>query len=246
MATSDIPPEELHSFLQWLRIRSERAWERWPEPTLQVFELHGAGGCAWRPGSRWLGGLTEAQIEAAEQKYGLTFPEDYRVFLRTLHALDRSMFHAGFAEGDLLVEGECPAFYNWLVDDEAIAGALEWPLEGLVFDAVRSDLWFDDWGPRPSDEPEARHRLAGVLRSAPRLVPVLGHRYLVEADCPRGHVVLSVYQSDIIVYARDLRTLLLKELAELLDVPDAARAAYDHEPYRRAARQIPFWGRFLD
>ncbi|MDI1447900.1 SMI1/KNR4 family protein [Polyangium sp. 6x1] len=239
------PPVDLDPFLEWVRVRSERAWAAWPQPSLETFKRARVGGCAWWPGTRWLGGLTDAQIAAAERKYGLHFPGDYRTFLRSLHAPDRHMFHAGFAD-ETLVEDEAPSFFNWLADDEQIADAIEWPLEGLVFDVLNNSLWRDAWGPHPSDEAEARHRLADVLGRAPCLVPVVGHRYLVEADTPRGYLVLSVYQSDIIIYARDVRTLLLAELADLLEVPHPRGAGSVTEAEWKAAKRIPFWGEFVE
>lgn len=239
------PPVDLGPFLEWVRVRSERAWATWPQPSLEAFKRAGVGGCAWWPGTRWLGGLTDARIAAAERSHELRFPADYRTFLRNLHAPDRDMFRARF-EGETLVEEQAPSFFNWLVDDERIAEAIEWPLEGLVFDVVNNNLWRDEWGPHPSDEAEARHRLAKVLGSAPRLVPVVGHRYLVEADTSRGYVALSVYQSDIIVYAGDLRTLLLAELADVLEVSHPPDAGSVTEAEWQAAKRIPFWGDFVE
>jgi len=241
------PPVEFEPFLEWLKLRTERAWWKWPEPTLRSFKREGVGGKAWRPRTRWLDGLTDAQIDAIEDRYGLRFPGDYRMFLRKLHAPDRLMFRAYF-KGNSLVAGESPSFFNWLQDHRPIADALNWPLEGLVFDFAHNKLWFEEWGSRPLDETDARRRIAELLRAAPPLVPVWSHRYLVEADCPRGYVVLSVWQSDIIVYAGDLRGLLLADLREVLAgrpelmlVPAGLVSESDYN----AAAQIPFWSRFL-
>jgi hypothetical protein len=45
-------------------------------------------GLGWQPGTRWRGGMTEAEVAQVEDRYGLTFPSDYRLFLQTLHTTD--------------------------------------------------------------------------------------------------------------------------------------------------------------
>src|SRR5215831_2789409 len=160
-------PVDLDLFLDWLRARTERAWSTWPEPSLRTWP-HDTGGNDWLRGTRWLGGLTDVQINAIERKYSLHFPSEYRVFLRKLHAPDRPMFMAYF-EGNSLVEGQEPSFYNWLSDDQAIARALDWPLEGLLFAFEHNNFWFDEWGPRPTNVNEGQRRIAQLVHAAPRL-----------------------------------------------------------------------------
>ena len=243
----DTLPKDLLSFFEWLRVRSEEAWEHWPEPTLRQFQAAGAGGSAWRPGTRWAGSLTDEQILAAEQTYGIVFPDDYRAFLRTLHALDRSTFYAGFGDGDLLIEGEGTAFFNWVTDRDAITQAMEWPREGLVSAAVPGTpgWWQEDWGAPPNTETEARLQIDALLRTAPPLIPVVGHRYLVEADTPQGYVVLSVYGPDVVVYAQNLRHLLLTHLADVVALPERGGVRPNLVQHYQAAQRIPVWGRLV-
>jgi hypothetical protein len=248
----DIPPENMSEFFQWLRARTEESWAAVDMPTLGDFERRGVGGSAWQPYTRWLSGLTDPQIDAAETQWGLRFPNDYRLFLRMLHAPDRPMFNARF-RGRTLVEGVAPSFFNWLTDADAIRDAMAWPVEGLVFDVFHADLWFEDWGTRPDDEESATRRLEVLTAAAPRLIPLCGHRYIVEATSPKGYVVLSVYQSDIIVYAPSLRGLLLTELGQVVGLGDRwGRVSLTQlgedvsEMDYEAALRLPFWGRFLE
>jgi hypothetical protein len=69
------------------------------------------------------------------------------------------------------------------------------------------------------------------------LIPIYGHRYLVGEPCCAGNPVLSVHQSDIIVYGRDLREYLLREFAADL----GGRALRDD---RFPVGDLPFWGAF--
>ncbi|MGR6998798.1 hypothetical protein ACU686_12825 [Yinghuangia aomiensis] len=50
-----------------------------------------------------------------------------------------------------------------------------------------------------------------ALASAPQLVPVYSHRYLPGAAGTWGHLVLSVYQTDIIYYGNDLADYIHRE-----------------------------------
>lgn len=131
----------------------------------------------------WGPPYTEAELDAAQARFGFLFPPDLRALLlkhRLVMALD------------------------WTRDHEKIAEMFAWPYEGLLFDVENNDLWWPEWGPR-SDDPAARAvALRRVVDAAPRLIPVCGHRYIPETPHAAGNPVFSVYQADIIVYGTDL------------------------------------------
>jgi hypothetical protein len=91
-------------------------------------------------------------------------------------------------------------------------------------------------GTRPGDAEARRARLAELVAQAPPLLPVYSHRYVLAAGPP---LVLSVHQSDIVVYGCDLRAYLLHELHRLLGIPE--------EPTWMQAdvQAIPFWGELM-
>jgi hypothetical protein len=212
-----IPPQFGIEFLEWLRAETERAWDTFAERTLADFQRDGVGGTSWRRATRWTGGLSDAEIDEAERRYGLCFPADYRLFLRVLHATTPSASAARYGDDGALHALSRPQFFDWRRDDEAIRAALAWPLEGLLFDVEHAALWVKSWGPRPET---AEARAACVAAVEP-------------------HVVLSVYQTDIIVYGNDLRAFLLEELRDLIGC--------GHDPKRtdRNASSVPFWGGFV-
>jgi hypothetical protein len=73
---------------------------------------------------------------------------------------------------------------------------------------------------------------------------VFGHRYLLAEPCQAGNPVLSIYQSDIIVYSGNLHDYFLMEFGDLIGeayVGSAPLAPLNIEAYQA----IPFWGDFV-
>src|SRR5207244_3545588 len=76
-------------------------------------------------------GLTDAEVEAAEVRYGFRFPPDLRAFLQ-----------AGLPRGD--------RFPNWRTGDEvALRDWLDLPRQSVLFDVEHNGFWLEEWGPRP-------------------------------------------------------------------------------------------------
>ena len=136
-------------------------------------------------------GYSASELEEAQQRFGLTFPPDLV---------------------DLLREQRIPGGYDWMRDDEKLVRALQWPLEGMLFDVEENDLWWPEWGERPATKDNRATIVAGVISNAPKLIPLMGHRYLPEEPNVVGNPIFSVYQSDIIVYGADLHDWLRVEL----------------------------------
>lgn len=235
--SSEVPGEFGEPFLRWLGAATEEAWSREEEPTLADYEAWGVGGSHWRRGTRWTGGLSDAELAQIERRFAVRFPADHRLFLQLLHATEPWMGGAGFAADDRLVPREEPGFYHWQRDEAAIHAALAEVLDGLVFDVEANALWRDSWGPRPGEADQRRARVAALVAGAPRLLPIYGHRHVL-AEGPT--LVLSVWQSDIIVYGHDLRDYLLAELHGFVGV-EYERSATDFD----AVAAIPFWGELI-
>ena len=87
----------------------------------------------------------------------------------------------------------------------------------------------------PEHTPKLLLRQA-VPADVPQLVPVCGHRYLPGLAGTVGYPVLSVYQTDIIVYGCDLRDYLNREFS----TGGISTAPPD------GPRYIEFWSRFID
>jgi hypothetical protein len=161
-------------------------------------------------------GLTPEELEATEARWGFRFAAEHRTLLA-----------AGLPVG--------PSWPDWRHgSEEELAGRLGWPVEGVLFDVEHAGFWHPDWGSRP-EQAAAAVALARVrLREVPVMVPVFGHRYLPAADAaPSGHPVLSMHQTDIIVYGSDLADYLDREF----------RTGCTTES---PAVTVPFWRDFLD
>ena len=160
----------------------------------------------------WTNGYTASELDAAQESFGLRFPPDLV---------------------DLLRDQRPIRGYDWRIDAEAIVKALRWPLEGLLFDVEENNFWFPAWGERPGTATERAEVVAAALALAPKLIPILGHRYIPEEPNERGNPVLSVHQADIIYYGADLDDYFRREF-EFVHNRGAAR-------YLKPKRRIRFW-----
>ncbi|MFZ4234640.1 hypothetical protein ACOZGD_05535 [Streptomyces murinus] len=141
-------------------------------------------------------GLTEQELDAVETRFGFTFAADHRVFLSV-----------GLPYGS-------SRWPDWRDGDPGdLAEQLAWPVEGVLFDVEHNAFWHPAWPSRPTDTSEALHVARTELESVPQLVPVYGHRYLPGTAGEHGHPVLSVYQTDIILYGNDLADYIHHEFA---------------------------------
>jgi hypothetical protein len=153
-------------------------------------------------------GLSEEEFRRVERALGFRFSPDHRELLT-----------AGLPRG-----GRWP---DWRGDLAMLAGKLAEPVEGVLFDVEENGFWHGAWGERPEGTAEALAKARGRLRSAPRLVPIYGHRYcpaLPQAEMP----VYSVVQSDVIVYGCDIEDYLRHEFGTAQEF--------------RPAKYVPFWG----
>ena len=125
-------------------------------------------------------GLTDAEVAAAEIRYGFRFPPDLQAFLQ-----------AGLPRGD--------QFPNWRSGDEsALQAWLNLPCRGVLFDIEHNGFWLDEWGPRPPSLDEAQRVASELVTAAPRLIPVYSHRMMPSEPHLPGNPVFSVHQTDIV------------------------------------------------
>jgi hypothetical protein len=155
-------------------------------------------------------GLSDTEINEIESSYGFHFPPDLKAFLQ--YALPVS-----------------ERFLNWRKDPEdEIRDRLEWPLGGMCFDIKHSTFWLKEWGPKPSDLKEAFAIARQAVAKAPVLIPIYSHRYLPAEPNQPGNPVLSVHQTDIILYGNDLASYLSNEF----EIPCPDWAAKTPSPIR--------------
>lgn len=126
-----------------------------------------------------------------------------------------------FEVGMLLVMGvpDDPQWWQWQNPAEDWSRWQASILDGLLFDVEFNGLWLDDWG--QADEMSDRLAVAAkAVEAAPSLFPLWGHRAIPltparDETSSDSNPVLSVMQSDVIVYGTDLAAWLHQEF----DVP---------------------------
>jgi hypothetical protein len=181
---------------------AEDVWQR------MVTRL-GEHGIAFDPG------LSDAEVTAAESRFGFRFPPDLRAFLQT--ALPRGS-----------------GFPDWRSGDEAaLRDWLDVPLRGVIFDIEHNGFWLPEWGARPQSVADAMRVAEQLVAAAPRLIPVYMHRMMPDEPHLPGNPVFSVHQTDIIVYGANLQDYLAHEFLKTEEGDDWA----DY----RETRPIRFW-----
>lgn len=159
----------------------------------------------------WTNGYTQGELEIAQERYGLRFPPDLVDLL-----LDRRP-----------VEG-----WDWRTDDADIRQALQHPLDGLLFDLEHNDLWWPEWGEKPPSAEERAELVTKIVNAAPRLIPLISHRYIPEEPHEAGNPVFSIMQSDVIYYGADLAEYFANEFGGTYRIS--------------AVRRIRFWSDLVE
>ena len=73
----------------------------------------------------------------------------------------------------------------------------------------------------------------------------MGHRFIAKAPgSAQGYLMLSIMQTDIVEYGRDVRDHLLTELCPMLG--NHGRRLPEGNASTDAAKSVPFWGAFID
>lgn len=173
-------------------------------------------------------GLTGAEFSRIEQDYDFEFADDHRAFLASGLPLNRPP-----------VQGQTrhKPWPDWRNGDPGdLHEQLGWPVEGALFDVGHNALWHPSWGQRPADASQALSTARRHLSQAPKMIPVYAHRYLPAGRGTYGHPVLSIWQTDIIIYGTDLADYINHEFTGLEDGPS---------PDWVRPPMVPFWSEFI-
>ncbi len=131
-------------------------------------------------------GLSDAELNAIEARGRFVFPPDLRAFLRAALPLSHG-------------------FVDWrAMSDAQLAEYLDAPFEGIAFDIEVNIFWLPEWGQRSDVLEDALAIARAAFDAAPRLIPILGHRYIPDRPREAGNPVFSVVQTDIVVYGASL------------------------------------------
>ncbi|MGQ7461974.1 hypothetical protein ACTGZQ_05435 [Streptococcus suis] len=139
-------------------------------------------------------GLSELEFLEIEKVYGIKLPKEFRdIYSQSMPISDE--------------------FYNWRDFSEENVTRLKFLIEKVksdIFEDIDDIDWSDGWGGEPEEIEKRNQIIVGRLEKAPKLIPICGHRYIVEGDAERSPV-LSVVGADIIYYSHDLAGFLSEE-----------------------------------
>ena len=168
-----------------------------------------------RAGIRFKSGLTAPELASAEARFGFTFPTDLRSLL---------VFALPTGNG----------FPTWRdLENPDLISMINRPLEGICFDIEHNEFWPREWGEQPSDLHAAFEIVRGHVARAPKLIPLIGHRYLPDRPVTAGNPVFSVNQTDIIYYGSDLENYLHNEFPYYFGTPRYSLGA--------SIKNVEFW-----
>ena len=165
-------------------------------------------------------GLSDVEFLDIEMRYGFRFPPDLREFLAL--GLPISQGWTDWREGS----------------NSEIEKSFNWPLEGICFDIEKNNYWNGSWGPRPQTLQGCFEGAKNVVASAPKLIPICGHRYIPDFPHESGNPVFSVYQTDIIYYGGDLEDFFQHEFP--------AAFGYVIHNIHLPMKRIPFWAEMAE
>ena len=237
---------DLTEFLLEFRRSAEGFWQSAPEHPLSFFQAAGVGGTSWQRGTVWKPGLSNKDIEEIEARLDLRFPQEFHQFLRVLNTTDKGYRAFGYRGSTFAQSADRPIFYDWKNGQGEIRTAWKWVLDGLIFDVQHNALWLESWGNKPEGEEAQRRVLSELIETAPALLPVSGHRCMINHPLSYGCPVISIMQADIIMYGVNLQDYLQKDFSALCRNVEGKVFSHDlqNEVFHEM-KSIPFWGELI-
>jgi hypothetical protein len=164
-------------------------------------------------------GFTTAELAAVEDQAGVRFPPDLGELLR-----------------ETVPTG--PQFPEWRTRArESVVRFREQVIDGFRFGVIQNDVWLRAWGERPDDS-DVGEVIAQLVRDAPALIPVYGHRAIPSEPPEAGNPVFSIVQTDVMIFGSNLREYLINEFKPRSPGGAVARSV--------EVRTIRFWDSLLD
>ena len=172
-------------------------------------------------------GLTDAEFTRIERDHGFELADDHRAFLAAGLPLNPPS------------ERERPGHAGWPdwrnASPSDLREHLGQPVAGALLDVEHNNLWHPTRGRRPARLADALGTARRRLAEAPTMIPVYAHRYLPAGHGTHGHPVLSISQTDIIIYGTDIAEYITNEFN---------RSRHFISPDWTPPPMVPFWSEF--
>lgn len=105
----------------------------------------------------------------------------------------------------------------------------------LLSSVERGQIWWPEWGKEPSSVRARKQILRDVVSRAPKLIPLIGHRYLPEQPHESGNPVFSIFYTDAIYYGVNLKDYFEREFG-----------GWHTQPWPKQIKHIPFWSDLVE
>ena len=133
-------------------------------------------------------GLSNKQLELAEEYYKVIFPPDLKELLGAIRPTQSFFDWSDFSETNVNLLNE----------------RLTWPIVGALFDVENNNFWLKSWGEKPSGLEDKLLIAKKQMEAVPKLIPIMGHRYIPSEPNETDNPIYSVYQMDIVIYGENL------------------------------------------
>jgi len=124
-------------------------------------------------------------------------------------------------------------------NSEEIKSRFDWAYDGVCFDIENNNFWLESWGRKPVNLKDAFEIVKSEIAKAPKLIPILSHRFIPDRPNKSDNPIFSVYQTDIIIYGNNLPIYLQNEFAYYFE-------RKEYFPSVKGTRYIEFWTDLAD
>lgn len=162
-------------------------------------------------------GLNSGEIDMIETLYDISFPNDLKTFYMSALPVSND-------------------FYNWRDISPENVCKIQWAFIKPVLsiaEGVDEVDWNDKWGEEPTCNIIRREKIIQMVKDAPKLIPIYGHRYV--ATQYDNNPVLSICDLDIIYYGSNIKDYLYNEFK---------LKAFENMGYAKI-KPIDFWSDLL-
>lgn len=134
---------------------------------------------------------TDEVFTKIEEIYGIVFPLEFKRLYRDLEQLPNG-------------------WYNWADFSRENTDYIKKQMKEVmveIADEIDELEWNDNWGECPNTIHEAHQFIKSKMKSAPTLMPIVGHRYIA-CESTSVSPVFSIVGSEMIYYSASLKDFL--------------------------------------
>ncbi len=154
-------------------------------------------------------GMTEQELQAAEDGFGIKFPPDYREFLSRCLPLDH----------EYRINNWRNNFTNWRNTSDKYMENIkwkmyDWTIDGILYTVENLNGWLSSWGEQPNNIEERVELAKSQVKKQPLFIPIDSNRFIAINPCEAGNSVYSIHDIDVMCYGKDIWDYFKKDFIE--------------------------------